>query len=248
MSATLQLAQLPPFRADRLQPAHLLFLAAALVLHSLLLILPLDTGPRYVRATEPLAITLSELTRATPATQAEKPVETLPAAKEMVPPVEAEPVQVKPVEQKPEPVITETIAPVPRKTTSTINHLSAALLLNSARQRQWRLPVFPGSTASAERASSALPPNWTVPLMPMTPNHFDDAVLPRTVEVIDRWRDPDGTHQVVINTPTGHTLCGRAAPWDPMEPLVEHVMVMRPCAGGGKRRMPITIPETLRFE
>ena len=64
---------------------------------------------------------------------------------------------------------------------------------------------------------------------------FNGMVLPNKTEIVDRWLAADGSQNVVVNTPDGHTLCGRARAWDPMQPLVEHVMQFRPCGGGGKR-------------
>jgi len=59
--------------------------------------------------------------------------------------------------------------------------------------------------------------------------------VPEKTEIVDRWLAADGSHNVVIETTTGHTLCGSARPWNPMNPLVEHLMMFRPCGGWGKR-------------
>jgi hypothetical protein len=66
-------------------------------------------------------------------------------------------------------------------------------------------------------------------------NLFDGMVAPAQTEIVDRWIEADGSHNVVVNLPNGETFCGRAAAWDPMRPLVEHVMMFRSCGGGGKR-------------
>lgn len=79
-----------------------------------------------------------------------------------------------------------------------------------------------------------LPRNW-LPRITTEDNMFDGKMLPPETEIVDRWLAADGSHNVVINTPGGHTLCGRAEAWDPMRPLVEPVMMFRPCGGGGKR-------------
>jgi hypothetical protein len=60
-------------------------------------------------------------------------------------------------------------------------------------------------------------------------------IAPAETELLDRWQAADGSQNVVINTPRGETLCGRAEAWDPMHPLVEYVMLFRSCGGGGKR-------------
>ncbi|NNJ79796.1 MAG: hypothetical protein HKP19_11115 [Xanthomonadales bacterium] len=84
------------------------------------------------------------------------------------------------------------------------------------------------------------PANWR-PSITVEDNRFSDSYLPTETEVVDRWLAADGSHNVVIRTAGGMTLCGRAQQWNPMQPLVEHVMMFRPCGGGGKRTF--TMPE-----
>jgi len=71
-------------------------------------------------------------------------------------------------------------------------------------------------------------------------NLFNGMAPPNKTEIADRWLAADGSHNVVINTPSGQTFCGRALAWDPMQPLVEHVMQFRPCGGGGERTFKMT--------
>ena len=66
-------------------------------------------------------------------------------------------------------------------------------------------------------------------------NRFDGMVAPAETELVDRWHAADGSNNVVIKTPGGDTLCGRAEAWDPMRPLMEPLMMFRSCGGGGKR-------------
>ena len=84
------------------------------------------------------------------------------------------------------------------------------------------------------------PSNWQ-PSITVEENLFGEYYLPSETEVVDRWLAADGSHNVVIRAPNGMTLCGRAQPWNPMQPLVEHVMMFHECAGGGKRTF--TMPE-----
>lgn len=65
-------------------------------------------------------------------------------------------------------------------------------------------------------------------------NTFDGMMAPGESELVDRWQAADGSSNMVINTPNGETLCGRAEAWNPMQPLLEHLMMFRSC-GGGKR-------------
>ena len=69
----------------------------------------------------------------------------------------------------------------------------------------------------------------------MEDNLFNGMVLPTKTEIVDRWLAADGTHNVVLNTPSGDTLCGRAQAWTPMNPLFEPIMTFWKCGGGGKR-------------
>ena len=66
-------------------------------------------------------------------------------------------------------------------------------------------------------------------------NLFDGMVAPGETEVLDRWLAADGSRNLVVETPSGDTYCGRATAWNPMNPLFEPVMQYRPCGGGGKR-------------
>ena len=52
------------------------------------------------------------------------------------------------------------------------------------------------------------------------------------IEVVDRWRSADGSHNVLVRTASGGVLCGRAEAWDPLRPLNEPVMMWRDCGDG----------------
>jgi hypothetical protein len=114
---------------------------------------------------------------------------------------------------------------------------SAEEILEAARQPGWTLPAEPD-----RRLGKFIPP---APLPTITPgeNRFSDAYAPAGTEIVDRWLAADGSHNVVIRAPNGMILCGRALPWNPMEPLVEHVMMFRSCGGGGERSF--SMPERL---
>ncbi len=64
----------------------------------------------------------------------------------------------------------------------------------------------------------ALPENWRSGIISRD-NLFNGMVLPNKTEIVDRWLAADGSHNVVINTPSGQTFCGRALAWDPMQPV-----------------------------
>jgi hypothetical protein len=64
-------------------------------------------------------------------------------------------------------------------------------------------------------------------------NVFDGNTVPDKVVIVDRWKGADGSHSVVVETPSGLRLCGRALAWDPMRPLIEPIMSWKICGGDG---------------
>ena len=112
--------------------------------------------------------------------------------------------------------------------------VTTALLLEQARELEWKAPDQPARTPGLAYIPD-LPPNLARPVLPMTPNRFDSYVLSGEQEILDQWMEPGGTINAVVKLPNGDTLCGRMAPWSMMDPLVEPVAMYRPCGGGGKR-------------
>jgi hypothetical protein len=66
-------------------------------------------------------------------------------------------------------------------------------------------------------------------------NTFNGKTAPTKVVIVDRWLAADGSHSVIIETPDGLRMCGRARPWDPLEPLIEPMMMWTVCGGDGAR-------------
>jgi len=241
MSATAKIFSQPTSRFEKWQSHHLLILILALLLHATLLTIPLNFGSRPIQSDGILSVTFSKLKRAAEA------VTSTPA--NVIRRAEVDPVQAIENDPPPATAIPGPIWPTAQAIQETPRiHITTALLLDSASRREWQAPRFPTTRLAQENSSGALPGNWTGTVLRIFPNRFNDLVLPERVEIIDRWRDPDGTIQVVLHTPKGETLCGRAAPWDPMEPLIEPVMMMRLCGGGGKRKLQFTLPEPMRLE
>jgi len=200
------------------------WLALAVLLHGLLLLVPYGPGqpPATALSVLRLALTAAPRPLATPRQAAE------PAPADPVPPTprmpEARPPAVAPL---PPPAAIEAPAKPaesgidPDALLDAVRRVERARTPNDRRQ----LGVF---------SAPAAPPNWNPPGVP-GPNRFDGMVAPEKSRVVDRWRASDGSHNVVIETPGGETVCGRAEAWDPMRPLVEPVMQYRPCGGGGER-------------
>lgn len=117
--------------------------------------------------------------------------------------------------------------------------LTTARLLDSARKMEWPAPTGDDSRRLGVFVPQPLPENWRsgggIEDNILNPMILNPIVRPGKTEIVDRWLAADGSHNVIISTPGGQTLCGRALAWDPMWPLVEHVMQFRPCGGGGKR-------------
>jgi hypothetical protein len=89
-----------------------------------------------------------------------------------------------------------------------------------------------------------IPARDQLPAWSPSGNLFDGMVAPPETEIVDRWLAADGSQNVVVNLPSGETLCGRAEAWNPMQALVEHVMMFRSCGGGGKRTFEMASRET----
>jgi hypothetical protein len=163
--------------------------------------------------------------KANPVTPAERPARSQERAR---PPTDAAPTAAESVPA--------TSRPPERVVTATPPALTTATLLSIVREADWRAPLLPDEPdETPAHPGRAWPRAWDRPVLATEANRFDDAYLPGETEILDRWRAADGAHEVVMRTPTGHTLCGRAAAWNPMEPLVEPIMLFRPCGGGGKR-------------
>jgi hypothetical protein len=111
---------------------------------------------------------------------------------------------------------------------------STARLIESLNHINRVIPDHGKNRELGVHAPGQIPENWR-PGIRLEENRFDGMVVPRRVEIVDRWLAADGSHNVVMNTPGGETLCGRAQAWNPMSPLLEPIMMFRRCGGGGKR-------------
>ncbi len=116
---------------------------------------------------------------------------------------------------------------------------SPNLPLNTQQLRQWveqadgLAPPQQGNRTLGTASSTLPPANWNRHAGAAFFASFDDRShepnLPADVTVVDRWQAADGSHQVVVQLPTGESLCGRAEAHNPMQPLVEHIMMFGVC-------------------
>jgi len=131
------------------------------------------------------------------------------------------------------------------------DRLTAAFLLNSASRAELPKVEAASTQTLGVHQRRELPSNWqrgnrVNALLTGEPG-LDIVMAPAETEIVDRWLDAQGGHNVVVNLPNGDTYCGRAQAWDPMQPLVEHIMMFRPCGGGGKRTFDMASRPTPRW-
>jgi hypothetical protein len=214
----------------------------ALLLHAGLLLLPLKPWQNDTPATpKRLTVNLLPLPAATP--EATQPVPEQPEQLDPKPEPEPTPLRAAQVElaELPE----KPADPPPPEPAASPESLTSLQLLE----------LYRGSKPEEDEASPARrlgsarpyqpPANWSKnagsPYLAEFDNRFDGMVAPEDVEIVDRWMAADGSHNVVLNLPNGDTVCGRAEAYNPLQPLVEPVMMFRDCPGGGKRTF--TMPD-----
>lgn len=127
--------------------------------------------------------------------------------------------------------------------------LTAAHLMETVRNSRLDRPHTRAVGQLGIHVLHDLPPNWQqgtgAKALQSVDNMFDGMANPAGTEIVDRWLAADGSRHVVVNLPNGQTLCGRAEPWSPLQPLVEHVMLMGACGGGGKRTFSMAAREPI---
>lgn len=220
----------------RIRRRDALWLAPAVLLHAVVLLIPLQ---QHIPSATDLSRVVSVSLNAPRASEPEAE-----AAEPPLPPVVEEHVPEEPV-QRPRAMQAESLAPAvdpqavekppePPATETT------ATLLDFAGRYKWPSVIQDRKRRLGTFVPQPVPENWR-PNIIVEDNRFNGMVLPERIEIVDRWLAADGSHRVVINTPGGHTLCGRAQAYDPMNPLLEPIMSWWECGGGGKRTF--TMPD-----
>jgi hypothetical protein len=209
------------------------WLAVAVFLHALLLLIPIGQGPLPRPALTTLTVALSRtLQTPPPATPAESSRrEAAPAERRLarpggpnadLPPAAAS--RAAPLVPALDAGVAPDAAPAP---------VTTARLLDFAHRREWNLrepSVAPGLEVFRPQPPR---PNWRSGT-PADGTPADGTAPPAKSGIVDQWLAADGSHNVMIRTSTGQVLCGRAEAWNPMSPLVEPVMTYRAC-GDGRR-------------
>jgi hypothetical protein len=229
--------------ARRWNRSNLAWLALAIAIHGVLLLVPLRDwqAPAGLQSAIAIQLVPHGLRNDEPVTPDVQPLEPARqvAARPNLETHQADARPPAPQPAQPDPSVPVPAEPEPSQTTDKPVTMSAARLIDlvsrmssNARPSPFSRP--PGSTPSGiqnlswrrgSKSAASLPDN----------NLFDGMVAPAETELVDRWQAADGSNNVVIKTPNGDTLCGRAEAWDPMRPLLEPLMMFRSCGGGGKR-------------
>lgn len=144
--------------------------------------------------------------------------------------------------------LTKLPSPDQSTTKPEVDSFSAARLVDLVARSTFTQAPSPVSRQLGSTDISRQAPSWrsrtrTDVLLPEQ-NRFDGVLAPLKTEMVDRWLAADGSHNVVVNLPGGETLCGRAEAWNPMQPLVENIMLFRECGGGGKRTFTMAARDT----
>lgn len=189
------------------------FLATAVILHGMLLLVPAERGALPRDVLNRLSVSLRTVPKPAPEVVAgpvtPKPP---PARSDSSPtvPQAAPPVDVRPI--PPRPATTES---------KPARGLSTARLLDHAHRINWKLPERDAARSLGMPAPGGdyRPPGEAAPAAP--------------IEIVDRWLAVDGSHNVLVRTASGDLLCGRAEAWDPLRPLIEPVMMFRTCGSAG---------------
>jgi hypothetical protein len=201
------------------------FLAAALVLHGLLLLLPAQRALKPSEVLQRLSVTLQGVRE--PAAVMETEADPAPAPPASLP---AAPTAAPPATVAEEPPLPPPPMDFERTQPESDPDLSAARLLDDAFRMRWEIP----GDAASRRLGQPAP---RLPAEPARSAGRDPSVragsLPDSgIEVVDRWRSADGSHNMLVRTPSGGMLCGRAEAWDPLRPMAEPVMMWRDCGSG----------------
>ena len=227
------------------RPSELGFLLIALAVHAALLLLPLKSW-QVNTTTLPDSISVELSTVLEPA-RTEDPA-TPPAEQKAeildLPPPSAQ--QAEPERIPGQLVQQELIEPDEAAILEPeSNPPSASLLRQSLEYPDWLAKPQEDTRQLGDRPTYLVPDNWKenagAPYLAEFENTFNGMTVPNQVEIVDRWLAADGSHRVVVNLPNGMTICGRAEAYNPMQPLVEPIMLFVSCGGGGKRSF--SVPE-----
>jgi hypothetical protein len=212
----------------RLKRRDGLWLAMAVLLHAILLLVPLRHIPSVTEISQVVSVSLLAPRKKQPVVEPQEIAVTPPGESR---PAESHPPRALPPNENPAPVKPE--AGVFGPDDPPVN-TTTARLIDSATRFKWPAMEKDQSRQLGVFMPQAIPDNWR-PGITVEDYWFNGMVVPAKTDIVDRWLAVDGSHNVVLNTTSNETLCGRAQPWDPMRPMLEPVMTFWKCGGGGKR-------------
>jgi len=223
------------------------FFAMALLIHGALLLLPMKTW----QAHPPDGNSRNELIQVNLRPAPRMPASPLEPARALHTPVKvlAQPL----LERKPaaDYILAEIPLPSPMpelenqaaSESPPVQVLSSEQLRFQAGQLARLAPPAQTGSSLGTAKPMAPPANWSqhagAPIFSSFEDRSHEVTLPETATVVDRWQAADGSHQVIVHIPNGDSLCGRADAYNPMQPLVEQVMMFQPCG----RKPTFTMPE-----
>jgi hypothetical protein len=225
-----------------LKTRDLAFLAVAIAMHAVLLLLPLKAWQLNQPAvSDRLTVNLRPNSQpAKPAPQMDPEPAPEPTAGQASPPAEKPAFQTD--QRKPAMAFSLEEIPPPagespgqKLDSRQLRHLAEQADLTNQNQ---------GSRRQLGSASEyQAPANWNrhagAPFFAGFDSRSHVVTLPEDVEIADRWQAADGSHQVVVNLPSGEMMCGRSEAYNPMQPLVEPIMMFTICG----KKATFTVPE-----
>jgi len=196
------------------------FLAGALVLHALFLMLPAQRGLQPGEVLHRLSVSLQSAAPPPPEPYIE-PAQAQPKRPAAAARSDDTPAAVRTPKPPPAAAPPEPPGDIPAQS------LSTARLLDFAQRRRWSFPEANEPRRLGAPAPETLRRGREARL---PPGQAPEAALGG--EIMDRWLAADGSQNVLIRTPSGRVLCGQTEAWDPMRPLVEQVRKLRDCGSG----------------
>lgn len=216
------------------------FFAVALLIHGALLLLPMKTWQAHQSAGEHRQDLIQVQLRPAPEIPS-APLEPLPevqgqALPEKKPAADYTLAEIPPPSDKPVPEDQAS------SDTSPVQALSTRQLRLQAAQAAKLVPPAQSNPGLGIPKPRAPPANWNkhagAPFLSSFDDRSHEVTLPEATTVLDRWQAADGSHQLMVQLPNGDSLCGRAAAYNPMQPLVEPVMMFSPCGSKPTFTMP----------
>lgn len=206
-------------RTWRLAPVQIVIFLLALTLHLALLLVPLhrNKGRPAVETGPVIEVALAS-----------------PAARVIREPMAEHRASPKAIDGKAIPANQDEVKQAPDKAPVEVTAQPDAAALRRALPGQVagfvRGGVPESNSSSLRRLHPSWNPSWSTPVLEDLETAFSPYFAPAEAVMLDQWQEPGGARRVVMRLPSGDSVCGRAEPWDPLNPLVEPVPMFHRCA------------------